>query len=366
MTTAPPALLFVFRNGWAERARRVAAGTAPAESHGYFALAEGGYDVAALDASDPVAARWRPVAEAVQRLYSIPRSGLGYRLHQARAVRARLRGDGRRLVVATTDSLGLPLLSLVRGRRLPNPVVHISIGLADRIHAGRVAPRLARRYAALLGAARAVLVFAPREAELVRAAAPAARVEVIPLGIDAAWWAPPEEVAPRTATLLAPGRDPGRRFATLVRAVDGLPVRTTVVGSLARVQGVRPAERLDVVDDVPLHELRALLWESELVALPTAAAAYGSGHSTALQAMAAGKPVVMSDTGWAAHFGRRAGEHFVDVPPEEPDALRAALELLLGSPDHGAAIGARARAAVAAGFSPRRQADAILAAASAP
>jgi glycosyltransferase involved in cell wall biosynthesis len=366
LTTAPPALLFVFRNGWAERARRVAAGTAPAESHGYFALADRGCDVAALDAADPVAARWRPVAEVVQRAYSIPRSGLGYRLHQARAVRARLHGDRGRIVVATTDSVGLPLLSLRERGRLTNPVLQISIGLADRIHTGRVAPRLARRYAALLEAARAVLVFAPREAELVRAAAPGARVHVIPFGVDAAWWAPPEAVAPRTATLLAPGRDPGRRFATLVRAVEGLPLTTTVVGSLAREQGVRPGQGLDVIDDVPLHELRAMLWDAELVALPTAAAAYGSGQSTALQAMAAGKPVVMADTGWAAHFGLRAGEHFVDVPPEDSDALRAALEELLARPDRGVAIGERARAAVAAGFSPQRQADTILAAAAAP
>jgi glycosyltransferase involved in cell wall biosynthesis len=296
----------------------------------------------------------------VQRGYVIPRSSLGYRLDQAAAVRRYVAGDRDRWVLAETDSLALPLLSLKHRARLPNPVAYISVGLCDRVASGRMAPRLARRYLGLAELADAVFVYTPREAELLATWAPRVRVHVIPLGIDVAWWSPPEGTPVVGGSVLSAGRDSSRDFPTLADAARDLPGTTTIVGTLAGRQGVRSGARLTVRDDVPLAELRELVWRAQAVAVPSRRAAYGAGQTTALQAMAAARPVVMTDTGWAAHFGLRAGEHFVDVPPEDVAALRAALASLAGDAAACAALGGAARAAVRERFSSDHEAAAIL------
>jgi glycosyltransferase involved in cell wall biosynthesis len=353
-------MLFVYTSGWAQRVADVAAGNAPAEGYGYFSLRDSGFDVRAVDESVASGRGWRAVSQAVQRSYFVPRSGLGYRLHQARGVRAQLQGDPHRWIIATTDSIALPLLAQKRRGTVRNPIVYQSIGLCDGIHSGRVQAALARRYLRLAREAQVVLVYTEVEAKLFDALVPGLPVRRIPLGIDADWWSGLSDGTAVPGTILAPGRDPSRSFPTLAAAVAGLPVRTIIVGSLARAQGVSPTPTIEVQDDVPLAELRRLLAQAQLVVIPSRPSAYGSGHVTALQAMAAGKPVVMTDTGWARDEGLRHAEHFVHVPAANPHALREAISAVLDRADGGAALGRRAQALVRSRMTPARQAHALL------
>jgi glycosyltransferase involved in cell wall biosynthesis len=361
MSVSPslPRILFVYAYPFDAAALN---GSVPRERHGFFALRDRGVDVTAVDNRLPRGRTRYVVGQAVQRAYVIPRTGLGYRLDQAAAVRRHVASDPERWVLAETDSLALPLLSLKVRRRLSNPVAYISVGLGDRLVAGRIAPRLARRYVRLVEAADVVLVYTPRESEVLTASAPSAAVHVIPLGVDVDWWTPPPGHDVEAATVFSAGRDPSRSFATLAEAVRSLPVRTTIVGNLAREQGIVPGERLAVHDDLPVAELRALLWRSQVVAVPSQPAAHGSGQTAALHAMAAGKPVVMTDTGWARRSGLVAGEHFVDVPPADPAALRVAIAGLIDDAERASRIGGSARDTVQARFSAEHEGAAILAA----
>ena len=96
------------------------------------------------------------------------------------------------------------------------------------------------RLPALLEAADVLIAFSPDEAEVLDKWVEG-RVTLIPLGIDARWWSPPKGAEGRLRSLVSAGRDPSRSFATLVDAAAGLPVETTIVGSLAREQGLRDA-----------------------------------------------------------------------------------------------------------------------------
>jgi glycosyltransferase involved in cell wall biosynthesis len=352
--------LFVFRERWPERVREVAVGRAPAEAYGFFELQRRGLDVEAVDSSLVRRRGLRVGSLLWQRLYAIPRSGLGYRLDQAHAVRDYMRGDPGRYILATTDSLALPLLALRARRRLPNRIAYFSIGLCDAIQRGAVAPELRRRYLRLTERADVVFVFTPVELELFAEFAPGSNVRVLPLGIDVEWWSPPPTMLPDPQRIVAPGRDPSRSFPILAAAVRGLPARTTVVGSLARAQGIQDQDGLQVIDDVPFAELRSLFWTASVVAISSRRSAYGSGQSTALQAMASARTVVMTDSSWARQAGLRAGVHFLGVPPEDSDALREALEAGLECPRRTAAMGRRAQSLVTARFSLAAQADALL------
>ncbi len=356
----PRRFLFVFSGGWEERLREVASGSAPAERHGFFVLRKRGMKVDAVDSSLPSGEVWKLLSLALQRWIVIPRSGLGYRVHQARAVRRYLGGDRTTWILATTDSIALPLLALKRRRRVENPIAYFSIGLADHVQRSVVAPWLARRYRTLVQSADVVLVFTPMELSFFEEWAPGTNVHLVPLGVDAAWWRPPPGTAVRAGSVFSAGRDPARSFGTLGKAVDGLPVETTVIGNLAREQGLGDGPRFQVLDDMPIARLRDHLWRAQVVVVPSRASNYGSGQTTALQAMAAGKPVIMTDTGWARHFGLRNGVHFVHVDPESPLRLRDALSELLGRSDGGAELGARSQAAVQEIFTVERQTQAML------
>lgn len=353
-------LLFVYRRRWESVVKAVASGEAPAEAHGLFWLLEQGFDARGVDESLEAGRFWGGLSYAYQRLYAIPRTSLGYRLHQARAVRDYLGEDAARWVVATFDSVGLPLLALKARGALPNPLAYVSVGLSGRIVSGRVSKALARRYRALLREADVILAFAPSEVELLEEWAPGAVVRLWPLGVDVGWWTPPRGLEAREGTVVSPGRDPSRSFATLVAAVDGLPLETTIVGSLAREQGIRGGDRLTVVDDVPIAELRRRFWSASLVAVPSRKALHGAGQASALQAMAARKPVILSDTGWAAAQGLHQREHFVDVPAEDPVALRDAIVGLVEHPEEAAAMAARAHDFVTERFSPAAQGQVLL------
>jgi glycosyltransferase involved in cell wall biosynthesis len=350
-----PRLLYVFRDGWAEREREVAARMAPAESYGYFALRVAGHDVDAVDSSLPTSAALRALSLLAQRAYFIPRSGLGYRLDQARAVRRYVADDPQRTILATNDSIALPLLALRSRGLLANPVAAFSIGLCDALAAGRIAPKLARKHVRLLHHAHHVFVFTPAEREHLASVAPDVRTTVLPLGIDSDWWAEGADSATRTIDVLAPGRDPARSFPTLADAVRDERFRTVAVGTLARAQGVLPDGCFDVRDDVSFSELRALLHSASVVAIPARQAVHGAGQTTALQAMAAGRPVVMTDSGWASHHGLRPDLEFMAVPPADPEALRAVLRQLLADEQLRQRIGVAGRRAVITRFSSATQ-----------
>ena len=350
-------MLYVFTGGWNERVAAVAAGDAPAEAHAFFALRERGTIVEAVD--DRIApAAVRLVSTGIQRVWHIPRTRLGYRLHVPPAVRRLLARTPADAVVATTDALALPLLASRRAGRLETPVLYVSVGLHARIDAGEVAPGALRRLRDVAAAAAAVLVFAPAERDFFAAWLPGMPVHLVPLGVDARWWADGSEGSP-AVDVFSCGRDPHRDFATLAVAVEGTAWSAEIVGDLAHEQGIRPTPRLAVRGNVDVRTLRARLHRARVVVVPSRPASHGAGQTTALQAMAAGKPVVFSDTGWAHEAGLRHGEHFVDVAPGSAGALRDAIAGVLSDEEAARAMAARGQAAVRAHFSAAHQAEAM-------
>lgn len=350
-------MLFVFSRGLRHRLHAVPAGAAPAESYGFFSLADEGYDVRAVDET------WHhsPVRYAISNLYQrvvvVPRSGLGYRWHQVHGVRRELAADRDTAIVATNDAIGLPLLAANRRHGWPRRIIQLSIGLVDKIERGAMAPRVRERYLGLMRRAAAIAVFTPGEAAYLRDALPGQRIEVVPLGVDVDWWREPPGLSRTPGLVFAAGRDAGRDFRLLERAVRDAGLRAVIVGDLAKSQGVRTSDTVSVWADMPIGQLRERLWSSEVVAIPTHAATYGSGQTTALHAMAAGRAVVMTDSGWASHFGLVHGRDFVHVRPGDARELRNALLGLLGTPGKARDVGRSAQEVVARQFTARRQGE---------
>lgn len=105
-----------------------------------------------------------------------------------------------------------------------------------------------------------------------------------------------------------------------------------------RVAASRYAGRIDVLGQVPRTGVPSLLQRCGVYCLPSAREPFGI---SVLEAMACGRPVVVTDAGGLRHLvddggGRR-------VPPGDAAALGAALRDVLGAPGTRAAMGAHNR-----------------------
>lgn len=175
---------------------------------------------------------------------------------------------------------------------------------------------------------------------------PPERTSLFRFGIDTDFWHPagPEEPV---AGVLAVGSDPKRDYDTLVRAPISAPVRLLTRLPVAIPEGRSNIELIQgsyhaaaVTDD----DLRGLYQAAAVVAVPLRDVNQPTGYSVTLQAMACGRPVVLSRIRglWDPEVFR-SGENCMLVEPGDPQAFGAAVERLLADPQLRRRMGEDAR-----------------------
>jgi len=213
-----------------------------------------------------------------------------------------------------------------------------------------------------------IVAYSEHEAALVRevvgedAAAPP--VQFVPFGVDTEKFRPQPEVS-ADVDVVSIGADPHRDFPVLLRIAARHPeLRFLIVGGavLARELGPLPPNvQLEV--DIPLTEVRDRLARARVVALPVRSNSYSGATTVLLQAMAMGKPVVVSRTpAIATGYGLGGGENCVLVEPGDEQAFEQALLGVLADDRWAATLGAAARRLVESELSWTRYVDAIQAA----
>jgi glycosyltransferase involved in cell wall biosynthesis len=170
------------------------------------------------------------------------------------------------------------------------------------------------------------------------------RVRVIPYGIDASFYTP--DSAPEEDYVLAIGRDRGRDHQTLVEAMRR---------SDARLRLFAPEDMVDQRTLPPNVELttaridhptyRAILARSKVVAVTTTAPRYPSGQTVLLEAMAMGKPLVVTDSPAIRDYVTPGVEGLL-VPAGDAAAVAAAIDELLADGDRRLRMGRAGREAV--------------------
>lgn len=331
--------------------RRAALATASGSAaryalYGADQLAAGG-DAVAHNLERPAPPAWARLAErAVNRLLS-RLGGTGGDLAPALAcLREANRAD---VVVATIDRMGIPLTLLARAKLLRAPLVYVSVGLPERL--ARLRGRMLRLQLGALARAAAFVAYSQHEADAIRAALggrTAAPVRFVPFGVDADAFAP-QEGDGGAVDVVCVGADPHRDLGLLLGVAASRPdwsVRLVVGAESARGLGAVPAN-VEVLVDVPFADVRDLLGGARVVALPVRENSYSGATTVLLQAMAVGRPVVVSETlAIAGGYGLADGENVRLVPPGDAAAFERALAETLADEPGAAALGARARAHV--------------------
>ena len=123
------------------------------------------------------------------------------------------------------------------------------------------------------------------------------KTSIYPFGIDTDFWCPDEAVSGSGPNVLSVGSDPSRDFQTLALAPIEAPVRI-----ITRLKVNVPQGRdVDVTSghyfESPLNDigLRDLYRKATVVVVTLKDVFQPTGYSVCLQAMACGRPVVLSD-----------------------------------------------------------------------
>lgn len=177
-------------------------------------------------------------------------------------------------------------------------------------------------------------------------------IAVIPNGVDLASFAdggPPRPVRTMiTVANLRPEKNHETLLAALARLVGQHPeLRVRIVGDGPRRAELEAVTRtLKLQDHVEFlghrDDVPALLQQADVFVLPSRSEAF---PNSAIEAMAAGLPVVASAVGGLLDL-IEDGRTGVLIPPGDPEQLAAALRRLMANPALAATIGQTARAEV--------------------
>jgi glycosyltransferase involved in cell wall biosynthesis len=268
----------------------------------------------------------------------------GYAGDFATVLASRREANSADVVLSTVDTVGIPAVLLGAARLLRSPLVYVSIGLPHRL--AQLRNGFARRaYERAFRRTAAIVAYGHAEAEELRAWLPGHDVRFVPFGVDAAAFAP-HDVEPET-DVVSVGMDPERDYALLSRVAAALPERSfSVVASADQARSLGGAN-VAVAAELPFAETQARIARARVVALPVRDNLYSGATTTLLQAMAAGKPVVVSRTAAIAEgYNLEDGVNVRLVAPGDEVAFAGALQELLADEDSAAALGRRARESV--------------------
>lgn len=180
-------------------------------------------------------------------------------------------------------------------------------------------------------------------------------VRLIPNGVDASFWTPPDEPRPPGSTVVGVGRlEKVKGFDILISAFAELKVqepeaRLVIIGEGSeRSSLTRQAQDLNVSDSVKFAgyleptEIRNELRNAHLFALPSRSEGF---PIALLEAMATGLPFVAANVGGVSEIA--TSESGICVPVEDPRSFGAAMARLLRNFPKGAAAEAARRQAEA-------------------
>lgn len=262
------------------------------------------------------------------------------------------------VVITDGEHVGIPLALLLRLTRAP--IKHVTIGHRLSSRKKRVFFTLLRadvRMDGIIIHARQQFDYATNELGI-----PPERLTLMPYQVDTSFWAPQsisDDQAVDQAPLVVSAGLEYRDYATLFRAVADLPVRV-VIGAASpwsrhRAEDAPPPPNVELASFDYLA-LRDLYRRASVVVVPLVDVDNQAGVTTILEAMAVGKPVVVSQSLGQTDVieDRRSGsrglprirrtsllrqvahEFGVDpepngfyVPPGDPAALRRAIDYLL-------------------------------------
>lgn len=255
-------------------------------------------------------------------------------------------------LVCTPLARVFPYMARLRGRP---PVLVISYHLCATYERSR-APARRMLKASVRSAAGVVCISDAGRSRLIELMeVDAAKVHVAQLGVDEGYWQP--SPLAEDGYVLTVGRDLARDYQTFVRAVEGLPLRAVIVAKHENLAGIELPSNVDVRLDISPAEVRELYAGASCAVVPIHREGHrhgteNSGTIALLEAMATARPVIVTERSTLRDYVA-PDETAVTVPPDDPAALRSAIERVTADRGLAEQLGRSAREAVDERFTTR-------------
>lgn len=191
---------------------------------------------------------------------------------------------------------------------------------------------------------------------------PRAKTSYYPFGVDAEFWHPPKSTTQQHG-ILSIGSDPSRDFETLINTDVKSDIRI-----ITRLNIPTPAHKPNIevirgnLNNSPITDvaLRGLYQNAKIIVVPLKDVWQPTGCSVTLQAMACGKPVIISQIKglWDTDV-LKSGENCLLVPPGDAQALSETIRQLEADADLRQRLGQSARKTVEQHFTISRMENAL-------
>ncbi len=261
--------------------------------YGYFHLAEKGYDVQILEESEIENLKKESLISKIINLFS--NSTLGFPILKIFYLINKKNinlFDNSKLLIATTSSIGLSLGFLKRFGLIKKPIIFIVMGLLPNRH--NFIKKIVFNF--LLRDVEIVCI-SKNEKKFLENNFRQKEILYIPFGVDKEFWTPEINSSFVQKYILAIGNDNARDWDILVNAweadfpelkiVTNLKIKTTKK-NISIVKGNWGKEYLTD------QQIKNFYLNSQYVIIPLKETIQPSGQSCCLQAMACGKPVIMT------------------------------------------------------------------------
>jgi glycosyltransferase involved in cell wall biosynthesis len=150
---------------------------------------------------------------------------------------------------------------------------------------------------------------------------PADRVRSIPFGVDSEEFRPRHEAGQDDGYVLVVGRDRGRDWPTLFRALGGLDIPVKVCARPSDLRGLDVPADAEILGFVDRSRYMDLLSRARVVVIASKPVIYPSGQSVLLEAMSMGRAVVITRTDALSDY-LSDGLNSLVVPPGDARRLR--------------------------------------------
>jgi glycosyltransferase involved in cell wall biosynthesis len=248
------------------------------------------------------------------------------------------------VVVGTTGGHAFALAVWQTLGRLRAPIVAIQTGLLNhKINFAR------RRSTAFFLRRMESMLFGESELDLMYKTYPGIRgcMHVNQFGVDTSFWTP--GTASESGYILAVGNDGRRDYPTLIEAARLLPWRVILITTCELPSLPSNVEHIhgSYVGGVSDAKLRDLYRGASCVVVPLKPTFQPSGQSVTLQAMACGRPVVLTKTQgiWSSETVQHR-ETLLLAPPGDAEQLVQAIRSVMGNIEFAGNLGIAARNAV--------------------
>jgi len=164
-------------------------------------------------------------------------------------------------------------------------------------------------------------------------------VSAIPFGVSVR---ATETVQTQPGSVTALGTDRGRDFTTFVEAVRDTSIPATIVTTSAVADRLGDVGTVNVIGPLAYTDYLREIQRAEVVVSPTHVLAYPTGQTVLLEALALGKPTVVTRSPALADYVTD-GIDTVLVEAHQPAELRNAIEKVLADPALRDSLAAHAR-----------------------